>query len=110
MPTHFKIQASVDQKKLPKKSVKEMESEVYLNLFGKWSSRINFDQWKCNDSILNNLRQLFITILWLKINFSLLELWVFFISSVFSYSPLNLPALHPYKGQGSGGNRLLYKR
>ena len=30
-----KNQASVDQKKLPKKSVKEMQSEVYLNLFEK---------------------------------------------------------------------------
>ena len=35
MPTHFKKPRSIDQKKIPMKSVKEMESEVYLNLFEK---------------------------------------------------------------------------
>ena len=35
MPTHFKKPRSIDQKKLSMKSVKEMESEVYLNLFEK---------------------------------------------------------------------------
>ena len=32
---NLKKSRSIDQKKLPMKSVKEMESEVYLNLFEK---------------------------------------------------------------------------
>ena len=52
-----KSQASVDQKKLPKKSVKEMESEVYLNLFEKLSPRINLANENGLDSLLKMLSQ-----------------------------------------------------
>ena len=60
---HFKKPRSIDQKKIPMKSVKEMESEVYLNFFEKLSPRINFANENRLNSLLKMLSQLFTTIL-----------------------------------------------
>ena len=63
IPTYFKKSRSIDQKKLPMKSVKEMESEVYLNFFEKLSPRINLANENRLNSLLKMLSQLFTTIL-----------------------------------------------
>ena len=63
IPTYFKKSRSIDQKKLPMKSVKEMESEVYLNFFEKLSPRINLANENRLNSLFKMLSQLFTTIL-----------------------------------------------
>ena len=58
-----KIKHQLIKKKLPKKSVKEMESEVYLNFFEKLSPRINLANENRLNSLFKMLSQLFTTIL-----------------------------------------------